>query len=377
MFLIKYIFRFIPLLVSTLVLACSLPSAGAERLAVEIEEQKSRIEMLEQSYKNSEIEAVDRNGFFGGDLQAEIENGLRFNELRYIATHNSYQTESVEELKNIYYNLSDLTFGLVSRKTADFVSPTLTEQLESGIFSLELDVEVIDKGDGVLFTCMHSPNTQKTTSCYDFSLALKEIAMWSDNNPDHLPITIIIEPKENFIPADGYKILGSKYVDDFDKVLRDGLGDKLFTPADMLRDYNSFGEMRRADDWCEVKDMLGKVLILFHECRATEDYIKIDPSLKSQAMFPMLSASGAQRDCASFLLINDPENCDSAYYIDKMNFVVRTRADKFTKVTGKRREDAFACGAQIISTDYPVRKGITAEDYVVSFENYKTVSLVK
>lgn len=375
MFLIKYVLRLIPLLISTLVLACSLPSAGAERLAVEIEEQKTRIASLEQAYENGEIEAVDQTAFFDGDLQAEIENGVKFNELRYMATHNSYQTESVEELRTIYYNLSDLTFGLVSGKTADFVSPTLTEQLESGIFSLELDIEVLDEDGEISFVCMHKPVTQMTTSCYNFELTLKEIAMWSDNNPNHLPITIIIEPKESFTPMKNLHEFNIGYADDFDAALREGLGDKLFTPADMLRDYNSFGEMRNADDWCEVKDMLGKVLVLLHDCKTTEEYIELDPTLKSQATFPMLTAEDADRDCASFLLINKPEECDTAYYIDEMNFVVRTRADKFTEVTEERREKAFACGAQIISTDYPVKKGITAEDYVVSFENYKTISL--
>lgn len=373
MWLIKYLVRLIPLIVSTLTVFFSLPSVGAERLAVEIEEQKSRIAALEQAYKNGEIAPVDQNSFFNGDLQAELENGIKFNELRYIATHNSYQTESVEELKTVYRNLSELTFGLVSGETADFISPTLTEQLSNGIYSLELDIEVTDRDGEVSFNCMHAPQIQMTTSCYDFSLALKEIAMWSDNNPNHLPVTIIIEPKESFLPMKDLEAFDIGYSDEFDALLRERLGDKLFTPADMLRDYESFGEMRAADDWCEVQDMLGKVLILLHDCGTTEEYINLDKSLKSQAMFPMLRAEDVDRDCASFLLINMPEECDSTY-INEKNFVVRTRADKFTEVTEERRKNAFACGAQIISTDYPVRKGMTEDDYIVSFENYKTIS---
>ena len=197
---VRYVLRFIPLIVSTVVVFCSLPSAGAERLAVEIEEQKTRIAELEQLYVKGEIQPVDQNSFFDGDLQAEIKNGLKFNELRYTATHNSYQTESLDEFKKVFRNLSDLSFGLISEKTADFVSPTLTQQLERGIYSFEIDVEVFDEDGDVSFTCMHIPQIQMTTSCYDFELALKEIAMWSDNNPGHLPVTIIIEPKEIFIP---------------------------------------------------------------------------------------------------------------------------------------------------------------------------------
>lgn len=373
MSVIRYIVRLIPLIVSTLSLFFSLPSVGAERLAVEIEEQKSRIAALEQAYENGEITPVDQSVFFDGDLQAELNGGIKFNELRYIATHNSYQTESVEELKALYRNLSELTFGLVSGETADFISPTVTEQLNSGIYSLELDVEVIDKDGEVSFTCMHAPQIQMTTSCYDFALTLKEISMWSDNNPGHLPITIIIEPKETFLPMKNMKALDVDYAKALDSILREGLGSKLFTPADMLRDYENFAAMRQADDWCEVRDMLGKVLILLHEGNTTEKYIKLDPSLKSQAMFPILRPNDTDRDCASFLLINAPEDCKSAY-IYEQNFVVRTRADNFTSVTEKRREDAFACGAQIISTDYPVKEGLTEADYVVSFENNKTIS---
>jgi len=373
MSVIKYIVKFIPLVISTLVLFFSLPSVGAERLETEINEQVERIAALETAYENGEIEPVDQSEFFNGDLKEELKNGIKFNELRYIATHNSYQTESVEELKNLYRNLSDLTFGLVAGNKADFISPTVTEQLNSGIYSLELDIEVFDKKGDVSFTCMHAPQIQMTTSCYDFELTLKEIAMWSDNNPDHLPITIIIEPKESFIPMKNLKALNVDYAKDFDALLRKGLGDKLFTPADMLRDYGSFGEMRRADDWCKVQDMLGKVLILLHDCKTTEKYIKLDQSLKSQAMFPMLEKEDADRDCASILLINTPEECKTSF-ITEQNIVVRTRADKFTSVTEERRTLAFACGAQIISTDYPAREGLPQDAYTVSFENNKTIS---
>ncbi len=376
--IIKYIVNFIPLIISILSLFFSLFEVGNARLGLEIEEQIERIATLEQSYADGEIAPVERDSFFDGDLQAQLDAGIKFNEMRYVATHNSYQTESVDELKQLYRKLSDLTFGLVAGNTADFISPTLTEQLNSGIYSLELDIEVLDRDGDISFTCMHAPQIQMTTSCYDFSLAMKEIAMWSDNNPNHLPITIIIEPKEIFLPMENMKALNLDYAKVFDSMLRDTLGDKLFTPADMLRDYENFGEMRAADDWCEVKDMLGKVLILMHDCATTDDYIKLDRSLKTQAMFPMLEARDMNESYASFLLINDPvrDFTDIEEALEN-NFVVRTRADKFTGVTEERREKAFASGAQIISTDYPVKDGLTADDYVVCFPDMKTVSTSK
>ncbi len=374
--MIKYILKFIPLLLSTVLTFCSLFSANYDRLQSDIEEQKTRIASLEQAYQNGEIAPVDEAVFFDGNLEEALADGIKFNELRYIATHNSYQTEAVDEYKKIYINLSELTFGLVSEKSGMFVSPTVTEQLSNGVYSLEIDIETFDRNGEISFTCMHSPTLDMTTSCYDFSLLLKEISMWSDNNPNHLPITIIIEPKSFFIPLEDMEFFNFDYALALDSALRAGLGDKLFTPADMLRDYESFGAMRAADDWCKVSDMLGKVLILLHDCSVTQKYIEIDPSIKSQAMFPMLRENDAELDYASFLLINDPKKAfgSSGEIIEDDKFVVRTRADSFTSVSEKKRDFALESGAQIVSTDYPVKSDLQEGDYFLAFCDKKTIS---
>lgn len=377
--MIKYILKFIPLLISTIIAFVSLFSANAERLQAEIKEQKTRIAALEQAYNNGDIPPVDETAFFDGNLKESLLGGIKFNELIYIATHNSYQTEAVDEYKTIFKNLSELTFGLISEKNGLFVSPTVTEQLNNGIYSLEIDIETFDRNGDVSFTCMHSPTIDMTTSCYDFSLLLKEISMWSDNNPNHLPITIIVEPKRLFIPLEDMEFFNFDYVLAFDSVLRAGLNSKLFTPADMLRDYESFAAMRAADDWCKVNDMLGKVLVLLHDCNVTEKYIEIDPSLKSQAMFPMLRKNDIDRDCASFLLINKPKDAAkvSEEVIKNGKFIVRTRADNFTSVSEEKRKFALSSGAQIVSTDYPVKNDLQEGDYYLGFNDKKTIKSVK
>ncbi|MBQ9850585.1 MAG: hypothetical protein IJO36_07785 [Clostridia bacterium] len=231
-----YIVKFLPALISTVVAFASVFSASDARLSEEIAEQIQRISDLKQAYSSGEIAPVDEASFFDGNLEAELEAGIKFNELSFIATHNSYQTVSTDTTKKLYRHLSDLTFGLVKPNKADFESETLTDQLNCGIRSFEIDIEVFDRDGDISFTCMHSPNIEMTTSCYDFALAMKEIAMWSDNNPDHLPITVIIEPKETFLPLEDMKKFNIGYADEFDSVLRKTLGEKLFTPDDMLRD---------------------------------------------------------------------------------------------------------------------------------------------
>ncbi len=357
----------------------SIFPANMERLEKDKTEQVERIAQLEADYSADKISSIDESSFFDGDLEKALTDGIKFNELRFIATHNSYQTPATEEFKALYSDLSELTCGLVKAEKAEFYSQTLTQQLSCGIRSLEMDIETFDRNGEISFTCMHSPYIDMTTSCYDFSLAMKEIAMWSDNNPNHLPITIIVEPKSIFLPMEDMEFFNLEYACEFDKTLRDTLGDKLFTPADMLRDYNSFGDMRAADDWCKVSNMLGKVLILLHECDITEDYISLDTSFKTQAMFPMLREEDIDRDCTSFILANTPDEFleINEEVLNEKKIMVRTRADTFADAPPQQRDDALISGAQIVSTDYPPRDDLKPDSYTVTFENGKTISAIK
>ena len=377
--MIRYIFRFIPLLLSLIITFFSSFGENAAYLEADRNEQAERISRLEQSYLNGEIPPVDEASFFNGDLNAELEAGIKFNELAFIGTHNSYQKQSAPVMNKLYSQLSELTFGFIKANQGEFENQTLTQQFNCGIRNLEIDIETFERNGEISFTCIHTPNLDMGTTCYDFELALKEIVMWSDNNPDHLPITVIIEPKQVFLPLEDMEFFNMDYVKEFEDMLRKTLGDKLFTPSDMLRDYSSFGEMRAADDWCEVKNMLGKVLILLHDTGVTEDYIDLDPSIRSQAMFPMLRPADIDRDCASFLIINNPEKIDDCKVdvLNTANFIVRTRPDEFNKINDKRLQTAIYSGAQIISTDYPPRDDLMQDSYSVTFENGKTVNKVK
>ena len=103
--IIRYVVRFIPVLIMIAVTFFSVFSASEARLEEEIKLQISRINELEQLYSQGEIKSVDEASFFEGDLQAELASGIKFNELSFIATHNSYQTESIDETdKMVWYS---------------------------------------------------------------------------------------------------------------------------------------------------------------------------------------------------------------------------------------------------------------------------------
>lgn len=345
------------------------------KMLSDINYQKKHIKELEQMYKSEEYQPVDEASFYDGDLQADLDNGIKYNEMSFISTHNSYQTESVWSMRAMYNMLANIVPDKLAKGTGTLDNENLTNQLNCGIRGFEIDVETVDKDGDVSFRCMHSPIIDMTTSCYDFELTLKEISMWSDNNPNHLPITILIEPKAKFAPMPGMKFFNNDYAKELDACLRENLGNKLFTPADMLRDYASFKEMRDNDDWCKVSDMLGKVVVLLHYDVFTDDYVNIDPTIKTQAMFPALVTSYADKDYAGIIMINDPFIAVNVK--DRMlkdyKFIVRTRADAHPEYSQERLDAAMEANSQIMSTDYPPKTTSTPDDYVVTFNNHKTI----
>lgn len=291
------------------------------------------------------------------DIQKAIDDGVKYNEISFIGTHNSYQLESTPEYKALYNAVSDMTFGIVDGSLTSFNMDSLTDQLQLGLRSLELDIETVTANGETSFVVSHSPLLDITSSCYDFETALTEIKMWSDANPGHLPVTVIIEPKKGVLPVNGMKNFSLKYANEFDSLLREILGDTLLTPAEMMGDYDSFKAMREDDGWLALGETMGKVLVLLHDTTVTDSYINQDVSVKSQAMFPMLRYADRNKSYASFIIDNTPSDAlkHKEELIDKCNLIVRTRADSYTSFSETEYEAAINSGAQIVSTDYPVK----------------------
>lgn len=369
--LIKFIASFLSLL---LFVFTGLPSvisenkiAREENLANQIE----RIEALAEAYSSGNYQKADESALVGFDVEKAYADKVKFNEVAYIATHNSYQLESVPAFQQIYRDIETVSFGLFNGDAPLYCSDTLTEQFNLGIRSIELDIETVVDGDNVSFVCAHSPLIDMTSSCYDFELALEEIKMWSDANPRHLPITVIVEPKEIFLPERGMHFINLEYVNELDKLLIEVLGDRLITPADMMGDYSSLKEMRENDGWLTLEECAGRVVVLLHDTDGvTSKYIKQDESIRTQSMFPMLRYKDRDKSYASFLLVNKAG--DIAKHANELiyekNLIVRTQVDTYGSHNDENRELTLSSGAQILSTDYPLKADMTDVSYYVSFE---------
>lgn len=333
--------------------------------------QEEHLEYLEtEYYKNYTPKKESDIASF--DLEKAIEDGVKLNEIAILGTHNSYQRLATAETRFAMNIIDAITFKKAGLDTFDFEMDTLTEQLEMGIRNVEIDIETLDKDEKIEFKVTHNSFVDNASSAYDFSKALKEIKMWSDNNPDHIPVYIIIEPKSFVIEINGMKKFSLDYAKELEKVIANELGDSLLTPKDMLRDYDSFKEMRENDDWLTLKEAQGKILVLLHDCDVTESYIALDESIKTQKMFPMLRYDDRNESYTSFILENDPWNADSrkAESIDECKLIIRTRADKYPNYSAERYEVTENCGSQIITTDFP-EKADGNEGNVFSFNGKK------
>lgn len=355
-------------LISVLILLPQTITASFAQVETNIALQNAHMEYLKTEYYTEDYIPCDENKIAAFEIEQAIEDGVKYNEVAFIGTHNSYQIEATEEFLKLYNAVDVVTFGIIDGETADFTMDTLTEQMQLGIRNFEIDIETIITDDEIGFVVSHSPLLDNTSSCYDFEKALEEIKMWSDANPNHLPISIIIEPKEFLLPIGGMRNFNLEYANAFDALLREKLGETLLTPSEMMSEYASLKEMREADGWLPLEDTLGKVLVLMHDTAVTEDYINQDVSIKSQAMFPMLRFDDRNETYTSFIICNDPEDAleNKSEAIDECNLIVRTRADSYPTFSDERYELANQCGSQIISTDYPFRAGENKTTFILS-----------
>ncbi|MBR2875758.1 MAG: hypothetical protein IKC01_01325 [Clostridia bacterium] len=374
--LISFLSVFLVLFAVLLVIFITAVTSNINVIEENIKFQEEHLEYLQNDYyksytpkKESEIASFN--------LEKAVKDAVKINEIAVLGTHNSYQTLATEQTRFLMNIIDTITLKKLGLNTFDFKMDTLTEQLEMGIRNVEIDIETLDKNEKIEFKVTHNSFIDNASSAYDFEKAMQEIKLWSDNNPGHIPVFIIIEPKSFVIEVNGMKKFSLEYAGELEKVLVDTLGDSLLTPADMLRDYSSFKEMRENDDWLTLEETQGKIMVLLHDCDVTESYIALDESVKTQKMFPMLRYDDRNETYTSFILENDPWNAESrkAESIDECNLIVRTRADKYPDYSAERYEVTENCGSQLITTDFP-EKTEGGEEHFYSFDG-KKIKLLK
>lgn len=371
-----FLIAFLSLAALLSVLFVSSVIAGFMQIDKNIQYQDRHLEYLKNEYYTDSYVPCDEQKLADFNLEKAFTEGVKLNEMAVMGTHNSYQLRGTLPKQGLMKTLQIISFGAVENK-AVFEMDTFTEQLEQGIRNLEIDIETVDDEGDVSFIVTHKAIIDNVSSAYNLAKGLEEIAMWSDNNPGHLPVYLLIEPKDDVPSINNMKNFSLEYALELDKVLRQVLGDRLFTPQQVMGDYESFEEMRKADGWPTLKQSAGKIIVLLHTCDVTQEYIDTDTSIKTQAMFPMLLFGDIDKPYASFILDNDPviASENNKKTVDENNLMVRTRADDYPDFSDERYKSADNCGSHIITTDYPPRS-VREKDHTYTFGGY-TIKLLK
>lgn len=318
--------------------------------------------------------------------------GQKLNETQVIGSHNSYKSAMPAPIL-VYLKKVNPAAG----QSLEYEHLPLSEQLDMGLRNLELDVFHDPMGgkyaspkslamlpEGTVFDAknelqepgiklFHVQDLDVQSHHLLFKNALLELKNWSNENPGHHPIFILINAKDGQVPmtVSPLSFTGTA-LDSIDLEVRTYLGmDKLITPDQVRGDYESLEKAVLAGNWPELDVARGKFLFVLDENEEKiSRYLTAKPNLKNAVLFVNLKEGNPE---AGFRIINDPIS-NETYIQDlvRKGYIIRTRADSDTKEARSgdytKFEKAKASGAQVISTDYYIPSTLFPSDYSVSFE---------
>ena len=308
---------------------------------------------------------------------------LRLNQMQVLGSHNSYHVQSPPPLFQAVSDFSD-----VIAQTLEYSHPPLPEQFDDeGVRQIELDVFydpqgglyahplglAIVSGDPDLripeleppgLKVFHVQDIDFYTTCQTFRECLGQVRAWSEAHPNHAPLMIQVEAKDDVLPANiGFDFVvplpfRGEALEAIDYEVRSVFPpEQLITPDDVRGSHATLREAIEQDGWPTLAASRGKVFFCFdNENAAKTDYLNGHPSLRGRIMF---TSSAPPADEAGFIKLNDPIG-DFARIQDAVSqgYIVRTRSDADTVQARSgdttMRDAAISSGAQFVSTDYPV-----------------------
>jgi hypothetical protein len=282
-----------------------------------------------------------------------LDNTLRLNQVQVMATHNSYHIQQ--------------DVPIPASQTTQYTHAPLDQQLETqGVRGFELDV--VNAPDGT-FPVVHTPVVDATSNCTPIAQCLTVVSQWSRAHPGHVPIFILIEPKNDdidFVIDPSLRRFDAAGVDQLDRAVRAALGRQLITPDSVRGSAKTLRDAVTVKGWPTLAKTRGKVLVALNTGGAIRDaFLRGHDSLQGRAMFVTAAESSP---AAAVIKMDEPDEARIQQLVTQ-GFVVRTRADadlveaRNHDVT--RREIALQSGAQIVSTDFEVPMPAIGGDYGV------------
>jgi hypothetical protein len=266
---------------------------------------------------------------------ASKQEPLTINQIQFIGSHNSYK-----QAMSAHHMAALRESNPAAARSLDYAHLPLAAQLDLGMRKLEIDV-FYDAKSG-RFPVGHVQVIDMNRHCSDLVDCLTQVAKWSDVHPDHVPIWISFNAKDdkikNLPDPDEFNSIAFERMD---AQLDENVGDRLIRPAQVM-----------GRNWPALNEARGKLLLILDEQGRKRDLYLADWQTR-----PMFVNADPDHPAAAVLIINDPiKSADEIRLRVKQGYMVRTRADADTLEARAddttRREAALASGAQAVSTDY-------------------------
>ncbi len=307
---------------------------------------------------------------------AGVDDDVHLNEIQVVGSHNSYKkmvSDPEEALRREFLGgAADLM---------QYEHPALGTQFQSQkVRQIELDV-FLDQSGGLYrdpllrsaagvgpydakmdqpgIKALHIQDVDYASTCLTFVDCLRQIETWSDANPSHVPLAVLVELKDDPLDFAGFTFTTpekwtASTIGSVDAEIRSVMDDSdLITPDDVRGSHPTLEEAVTTDGWPTLGESRGKVMFLMDNGGGYRtNYLNGHPNLEGRVLFTNANPGDAD---AAFVKRNDPFAADISDLV-AAGYVVRTRADADTVEARQNntgpRDAALASGAQWVSTDY-------------------------
>ena len=335
-------------------------------------------------------------GAVSGQTSAEQDKNVRLNQIQVIGSHNSYnlgfapseekftRMRSPKEYQSLEYRHASLTAQLnggVRQLEIDvvqdpqggrFAHPRIVELTRQAGLPPDPDFDPNHEMDRPGFKVIHIPDLNQRSSCHLLTGCLREVRVWSQAHPGHIPLFLLIEAKHGNTPSIPGSVTAEPFTtatfDALDKDIRSVFPDSEMVLPDQVRgSFPTLDAAVRAGHWPTLAEARGKVVFLLDQRNDETAYTAGHPSLEGRVLFT--NAVPGRPDAAF-----TEENAGIPEVIDglvRQGYLIRARADDSTVAARNnnttRRDELLHSGAQIISTDYPLSEPSTWSGYSVGF----------
>tara|TARA_B100000900_G_C20600386_1_gene725276 strand:+ start:2760 stop:3788 length:1029 start_codon:yes stop_codon:yes gene_type:complete len=285
---------------------------------------------------------------------------LRINHIQMKGTHNSYHLAPIGPTIRAY----------------DYSHDGLDIQAEEqGVRQFELDVWWDLRGQLYVY---HNQYDSRS-NCATLEECLGTLLNWSNQNEEHVPLMIWIEPKEWVEQSTDNTLIME--MQNLLQIIEEELiqywpRNKTITPDDVRDGEETLSTAIIKNGWPLLEESRGKaIFVLLSSGDLRQSYYDNYPGLNGSRMFTMSEPGSSE---AAIFSDTDPiGNGDEIEALVRDGFIVRSRADNAENGEADnndttRLQAAISVGAHSISTDYP--EEVEGIDYWVEIPNGNPVA---